>query len=77
MLATNQEIKLKLEQDFAQLQRETKAISDYHSELAARVKETRETLVRLYNSNQTLEQELTRVHTSIKDQMDSVTATSL
>ena len=73
MITTNQEAKLKLEQDFNQIEIEGKAITTYHDELAAKVKSTQQEVVRLYCSNQTLEAELTRIHDAIQTRMNVLT----
>ncbi|TWT79840.1 hypothetical protein CA13_12470 [Planctomycetes bacterium CA13] len=72
MLTSNQAIKLKLEQDLKQRQVEKVAIREYHDTVEKEVKETRERLVRLYNSNQKLEQELTHIELAIQNRIDSL-----
>ncbi|TWT96495.1 hypothetical protein [Neorhodopirellula pilleata] len=75
MLGEYQTDKLKLEQDLAQTETERKAIQDYNEKLRATVKATREKLVGLYRSNQSLENELEQIHLDIKSNMDSLTST--
>ncbi len=60
LLVKAQGEQLQLEQDKAQTVVEREAIAQYVEELEQRVKQTRETLVRLYRSNQQLEDELQR-----------------
>lgn len=76
MLASYQTDKLLLEQDFEQTETERKAIEAYNEELRARVKESRENLVRLYRSNQSLETELARLQGTIESEVNSLTTTS-
>ncbi len=64
MLTTNQQEKLKLEQDLAQTEAEAKAIREYHQELQDNVKQTRETLVRLYQDNLRREQQLRQAYSA-------------
>ncbi|TWT74070.1 hypothetical protein [Allorhodopirellula solitaria] len=75
MLASYQTDKLLLEQDFDQTEAERIAIEDYNEKLRARVKETRERLVRLYRSNQTLEGELSQIQGTIESRVNSLTTT--
>ncbi|WP_168566886.1 hypothetical protein [Crateriforma spongiae] len=65
LLVEYQDEALKLEQDLAQTRIETEAITEYIQTLESRVKETRETLVRLYRSNQEIENEIQRVYASL------------
>ena len=69
-----QEVRDNLEQDLAQFQVEQRAISSYRDNLQERVTETRETLLRLYRSNRDLEAELRRIHLSIQQRVDALTA---
>ncbi|EMI18234.1 membrane protein [Rhodopirellula maiorica SM1] len=73
MLTSTQADKLKLEQDFEQTEKEKIAIQAYHDEIAGRVEQTRQELVRLYNQNQQLEQQLETIHKTIKGRMDALT----
>ncbi|GAA4465674.1 hypothetical protein [Novipirellula rosea] len=73
MLTSTQADKLKLEQDFDQTEKEKLAIKAYHDEIATRVEQTRQELVRLYNQNQQLEQQLETIHKTIKSRMDALT----
>lgn len=75
MLGEYQTDKLKLEQDFEQTETERKAIQTYNEKLRETVKATREKLVGLYRSNQSLENELEQIHMDIKSNMDSLTST--
>ncbi|TWU39096.1 hypothetical protein Q31b_41780 [Novipirellula aureliae] len=74
MLTSNQVIKRNLEEDFTQVEKERIAIDEYQKKVSEELKETRETLVRLYRSNQTLENELTQIHERIKSNIDAITA---
>ncbi len=65
MLTSNQQEKLKLEQDLAQTQAEAKAIREHHQQLVDDIKKTRERLVALYQDNQKREQQLRSAHGSI------------
>lgn len=76
MLTEYQGDKLKLEQDLDQTETEHKALDEYNARLRASVKETREKLVRLYRSNQSLENELEQIQMSIKSDVDSLTSAS-
>lgn len=62
MLASNQKIKQQLEQDFEQIEKETKALREYEASVRASVKTTRDALRRLYQQNQLLEQEIRSRH---------------
>ncbi len=73
MLAVNQEAKLKLEQDLAQVQLEQQAIEKYRAGIADKVQATRDEMVRLYKSNLQLEQQLQQRHLKIQQQIDSLT----
>lgn len=75
MLASYQTDKLLLEQDFNQTEAERMAIQAYNEKLRVEVKETREKLVRLYNSNQSLEAELADIHGTIQSNANSLTTT--
>ncbi|TWU25021.1 hypothetical protein Pla52o_13180 [Novipirellula galeiformis] len=73
MLTTTQADKLKLEQDFDQTEKEKIAIQAYHDQVSKSLAETRAELVLLYNSNQQLERELEKIHSTITERMDSLT----
>jgi hypothetical protein len=73
MLTINQEIKLKLEQDLAQVQVESKSIQDYKNKNAKKVEDLRAEMIRLHKENQALEQQLEKHHFDIKRKIDSVT----
>lgn len=75
MLASYQTDKLLLEQDFDQTEAERMAIQAYNEKLRVEVKETREKLVRLYSSNQSLEAELTKIQDAILSNANSLTTT--
>lgn len=75
MISEYQTDKLLLEQDRDQTEIERKAIEGYNQDLRKTVKETREKLVRLYRSNQTLEAELEQIHKAIQLDVDSLTST--
>lgn len=72
-LTANQAAKLKLEQDLAQTQLEKKTIQEYQQQLQQKLEETRNNLVRLYRSNQQLENELSQIHRAVKQRLDAVT----
>ena len=65
MLVSNQQEKLKLEQDLAQTQKESKAIRDYHQQLQEEVKTTRQRLVALYQDNLRREQQLKKAYATV------------
>ncbi len=64
-LAANQEAKLQLEKDLAQLEREREALTLYASNLKASLTETRTTLAGVYRSNLQLAAELRSIHGEI------------
>ena len=76
MLASYQTEKLLLEQDFDQTETERKAIEGYNEKLRVELKETREKLVQLYRSNQSLEGELAEIQGRIQSRVNSLTTTS-
>lgn len=75
MLVSYQTDKLLLEQDFDQTEAERKAIEAYNEKLRVSVKESREKLVRLYRSNQSLEVELAEIQGTIQSNANSLTTT--
>lgn len=76
MLNKNQEAKLKLEQDLAQVQVEAKAINQYVSEVTDKVKQIKADMNRLHQENLQLEQQLEWYHLQIKARIDEVTQAS-
>ncbi len=72
MLVVNQDIKLKLEYDLAQFQKEKTAIEDYFSKLRARVDKMRADMARLHQQNLALEQKLEQQHFAIQQRLDGV-----
>lgn len=72
MLNTNQEVKLKLEQDLAQVQVEAKAIKQYASEMTDNVKRRKQRMNQLHQQNIALEQKLEQYHLEIQRRMDTV-----
>lgn len=75
MFGEYQTDKLKLEQDLAQTETEREAIETYNQQLRNSVKATREKVIGLYRSNQSLENELEEIHMNIKSNMDSLIST--
>ncbi len=73
MLVANQDIKVKLEQDFRQFRIEKEAITDYAKQMQQRVEETRVEMARLHRENLELEQRLQRIHRSIEQNTSAVT----
>lgn len=66
MLAANQEAKLKLEKDFAQIQVERNAISAYNGTVRQQLDETRATLTSLYRANLAMRQQLVEIEQGIE-----------
>ena len=73
MQTTNQEAKLKLEQDLQQTQAETQAVQAYNQNLQQQLQQLREKLVRLYHSNQQLENELDQLHRAVEQRVETLT----
>jgi len=69
MLTTNQDAKLKLEKDLAQLQIESKAIRNYTAKLTDTVAETRQQLIGIYRDNLQLAEELKTLHQGIANSL--------
>lgn len=65
MLVSNQEAKLKLENDVAKLQTEKQAIKSYTTKVSDEVAATRQHLFGLYRSNLELAAELNEIHSNI------------
>lgn len=76
MQISTQTEKLKLEQDLAQTEVETKALRDFNETLQSDLKNSRQRLITLYRSNQQLEDELEQFHRSIQQAADSMIMTS-
>lgn len=74
MLVANQDIKVKLEQDFAQFRTEKEAIVAYTTEAKATLESMRTEMARLHQQNVTLEQRLDEIHRSIEAGVDSFTS---
>ncbi len=74
MLTTNQDIKVKLELDLTQTQVEKRAITEYHDKLEKELTATRQLLLRLYESNQTLERQLDQIHRQVVGRMEALTS---
>jgi hypothetical protein len=66
MLAANQEAKLKLEKDFAQIQVERNAISAYNGTVRQQLDETKATLTSLYRENLAMRQQLVEIEQGIE-----------
>jgi hypothetical protein len=69
MLAVNQDAKLKLEKDLAQLQAEHAAIAQYTDGVKQNVAETRQMLAGLYRDNVRMRNELEAAHLEIEDSL--------
>jgi hypothetical protein len=67
MLATNQEAKLNLEKDLAQLKIEQAAIAQYNSTVKETLTNTRQRLSGLYQDNLRLRNELGDIHSAIEE----------
>lgn len=67
MLATNQEAKLNLEKDLAQLKVEQAAIAQYNSSVKETLTSTRQRLSGLYQDNVRLRIELGEIHSAIEE----------
>ncbi len=67
MLATNQESKLNLEKDLAQLKVEQAAIAQYNSSVKETLTNTRQRLSGLYQDNVRLRNELGEIHSAIEE----------
>jgi len=74
MLAEYQTDKLLLEQDFDQFETERKALETYSGELKLRSAAMKEKLIRLYRSNQTLENELQQIQKAIQNDVNALTS---
>lgn len=72
MLNKNQEVKLKLEQDLAQVLVEGKAIKQYTSEMTEKVKQRKEDMNQLHRLNIDLEQKLEQYHLEIQRRIDAI-----
>lgn len=66
MLAANQEAKLKLEKDFAQIQVERAAISAYNGTVRQQLDETKATLTSLYRENLAMREQLVEIERGIQ-----------
>lgn len=73
MLASNQQDKLNLEKDAAQVNKERQAITDYNQTLQERIASTRQELASLYQSNLALAQQLEQYHSQLASQIDART----
>ncbi len=62
MLVVNQELKLKLEQDFEQFRTEKRAIAEYTETLRGRAQQMRAEMKRLHQENIALEKQLSLMH---------------
>jgi chromosome segregation ATPase len=71
MLVQNQQDKLKLEKDVAQVGTELKAIQTYRQNLAETLADTRQQLVSLYRSNLQLTQQLSQAHQTLQTEIDA------
>jgi len=69
MLASNQEAKLNLEKDLAQIQIEQAAISGYNSTVKTTLTSTRQRLSGLYRDNLRLRNELGEIHSGIEESL--------
>lgn len=69
MLATNQESKLNLEKDLAQLKVEQSAIAQYNSTVKETLTNTRQRLSGLYQDNVRLRNELGEIHSAIEESL--------
>ncbi len=67
MLASNQDAKLKLEQDLAQMQTERAAITSYNATVKENLAQTRQSLAGLYRDNLRLRSELVDFHWSVEE----------
>lgn len=67
MFATNQEAKLNLEKDLAQLKVEQSAIAQYNSSVKETLTNTRQRLSNLYQDNVRLRNELGEIHNAIEE----------
>jgi hypothetical protein len=74
MLNKNQEVKLKLEQDLAQVKIEGNAIKQYTSKIANNVTTMKEDMNRLHQRNVELEGKLEQYHLEIQRRMDAIAA---
>jgi hypothetical protein len=72
MLNKNQEVKLKLEQDLAQVKVEGKAIKQYSGDVAEKVKSIKQEMNRLHQQNVQLEQKLEQYHLEIQRRIDAI-----
>jgi len=75
MLLTNQEIKLKLEQDLTQFRVESETIREYSEKIKVEAEKMVAELNRLEQENAELEQQIEQKHLKIERQMDALTAT--
>ena len=75
MLLTNQEIKLKLEQDLTQFRVESESIREYSEKIKVEAEQMVAELNRLEQENAELEQQIEQKHLKIERQMDALTAT--
>ena len=73
MFQANQTAKLKLEEDYTQVQLERQSIEKYSQDAAARVKTMRQEMVRLHRSNLELERKLRELHLQIEQNVNSLT----
>lgn len=71
MLVANQDSKLKLEKDVAQLQAESQAIETYNAQVQETLTSSRQRLRSLYLDNQRLHTELVEVHADIQQSLIS------
>ncbi|MGB7325052.1 MAG: hypothetical protein WBD31_09280 [Rubripirellula sp.] len=75
MLVSNQDIKVKLEQDLKQFEIEASAINDYMAELKTTVEAMQKDMSRLHRQNLELEQQLDRIHRSVDQNVNVLTTT--
>lgn len=73
MLVVNTQIKLKLEQDLAQFEKEKNAIADYTAKTKAKVDQMRAEMIRLHRENVALASKLEEQHLSVERRLDGLT----
>ncbi len=76
MLVINQDIKNKLEQDFAQFGVEKAAITAYTEKIRERSEKDRAEMIRLHRQNLELEQKLERIHRTVQQRSNGTTPVS-
>ena len=75
LLVTNQEVKLKLEQDLTQFRVEKQSISEYKGKITAEAQAMVAELNRLEQENAELEQQIEQKHLKIESQLDALSGT--